>query len=354
MKIEDGKAANAALTPSFKTDVTVEVQKKTHIDDAVSTRWFSWMATKCAGLNKEGQSARKCTRLEDFFNFGLLIFEAVKRVLPPLQSGETNGAASPPRAAAMVQPTRQFALKAVTPRGISDQKKPSYSTRSGAAREAAATREPARTLWELAEAGWGGYAGKKDAFAGLRLLVERQPDIGRQLPPADQIEARAPRACRQVVAVLRTLAVIRAQGDVHAMMEWFRAAVTPYGTAVVSHLPASDGAGGAARPLPPGLLWTAFRDGVVWACALHAAAHLLQTAVAATAGSAADSEIDLRGIYGDPRTLEELGSNLSLALLAMAGMGLPVLWAPGEAATYPGDDDAFLLLQVRSTVTSCH
>jgi hypothetical protein len=48
----------------------------------------------------------------------------------------------------------------------------------------------------------------------------------------------------------------------------------------------------------------------------------------------------------DPRTDSELLSNLALALAGMAEVGVPVMWTPAEVATYPGDDDEPLLLQV--------
>ena len=361
-KIISKSAEDGLLNVDQISDIVVE--KKICMDDTISTRWLRWMASQCTVLNKDGQAVRRCTKLEDFFKYGLLIFEFVKRVLPVPSPNDVPASSSPPRVGALHYSRH---LKFSASRAAADAKKTSYAARSGSARDISTrNRPPASTLWIVSEPGWGGYAGKKDAFAGLRLLIERQPDVGRQLPAADQIEACAPRACRQVVAVLRSLAVTRAQGDVPVMLEWYRAAVAPYGVAAAVRIPAVDsGAAGdpggrsLARQPSPAQLWAAFRDGVVWACALHAVAHCRRQlaagvtsqheggAVEAAAAAAGPPHVDLERVYGDPRTLEELGGNLGLALSAMAGLGVPVLWAAGELATYPGEDDAFLLLQVQ-------
>jgi hypothetical protein len=222
--------------------------------------------------------------------------------------------------------------------------------------------------------------GKCDAFAGLRVLVERMPDVGRHLPPPDQIEARAPRACRQAMAVLRSLAVARVQGDLPHMLAWYHAAASAYGPAAAARLglpptatttaPGELPDGGltphnaGSRPRVAQQVWRAFRDGVAWACALHAVAYCRRSGSTATrtdgangggggggvggsrVDSAAAARVDLRRVYLDPRTVAELASNLALALAGMAEMRVPVMWAPAEVATYPGDDDVLLLLQV--------
>eukprot|EP00291_Cryptomonas_curvata_P021288 CAMPEP_0172161108 /NCGR_PEP_ID=MMETSP1050-20130122/5938_1 /TAXON_ID=233186 /ORGANISM="Cryptomonas curvata, Strain CCAP979/52" /LENGTH=94 /DNA_ID=CAMNT_0012830961 /DNA_START=471 /DNA_END=752 /DNA_ORIENTATION=+ len=93
----------------------------------------------------------------------------VKRILPP----------QPSDVAAYSSSQSPFLpRKATTPRGAHDSR-PSQPR----------AHQPARTLWilpaELGGAGWGSFTGKRDAFAGLRVLVERMPDVGRHLPPPE-------------------------------------------------------------------------------------------------------------------------------------------------------------------------
>jgi hypothetical protein len=328
----------------------IEVERKQQVDDLISCRWMAWLAGQCPGMYKARQKVQK---MEDFFAYGLLIFEMVRRILPPRPGRDLAiHFASPPRK----HPLRMAAI----PRGHHN---PAH--------------QPARTLWiqqsEQGSATWGSLSGKRDASAGLRVLAERMPDVGRQLPPADQVVAREPRACRQAMAVLRSVAVARVQGDMPHMLAWYRAAISAYGSAAAARLPAVPGDSGppggfltprsaASRPPTAQQVWGAFRDGVSWACTLHAVAHCRRS-TAATRADGADSGsdgggregsknpaaaagVDIQRVYMDPRTDSELLSNLALALAGMAEVGVPVMWTPAEVATYPGDDDEPLLLQV--------
>jgi hypothetical protein len=209
-------ALSPAMEINFQTNEgsSVQFEKKNLVDDSISTRWLSWIASQCPAICREGQIISNDLQLEDLLRSGLLIYELVKRVLPSPLGLEGNSASLSPKKPGPIlasrSPRTSTQERVTTPRGVADHsKRQPKGARDSSSSSAAAARSPraadvaaARSLWvlraERGEVGWGGFAGRRNADGGLRFLIERMPDVGRHLPSADMLEARATRACRQV------------------------------------------------------------------------------------------------------------------------------------------------------------